>query len=298
MARYVEKNIILITTNPWKVLRNFGHMIKNFRVHFWEINAKHCTEIENYLAIYCSDSLQRLTMTCNTSKIAFKDLQKPLKKVTYLKIIIITDDETIEHIQFPNESNLPNLNEIEIFSNCLYFFEQSSKKLHYDNIEYFTYWAWRERIFPLSFGKLKHLTTAANCQVNDAFCECIGNIKDLKTLKILSTMFFSNSERKFGKMLELPNILSNLEELQFQYSYSISLNDILPFVKHNQSLRKLSIHMDTTNDFVNKNYLHFLETISSNLGIGWKFHTSDILHKNEYYYAANICYVAEKIIDS
>lgn len=56
--------------------------------------------------------------------------------------------------------------------------------------------------------------------------------------------------------------------------------------------------MDTTDDFVNKNYLHFLETISSNLGIGWKFHTSDILHKNEYYYAANICYVAEKIIDS
>lgn len=297
LSRDGEKNIILITTNPWKVLRNFGHMIKNFRVNFSRIQTKLCTEIENYLAIYCSDSLQRLTMTCNTSKIALKDLQKPLENVTYLKIIITTDYESIEHIQFLNESYLPNLNEIEIFSNCLYFFEQSSKKLIYDNIESFTYWAWRERIYPLSFGKLKHLTTAANCQVNDAFCECIGNIKDLKTLKILSTMFLSNSERKFGKMLELPKILSNLEELQFEYSYSISLNDILPFVKNNQSLRKLSIHMDTTDNFVNINYLNFLETISSNLGIGWKFHTSDILHKNEYYYCANICYVAEKIID-
>ncbi|XP_031623438.1 uncharacterized protein LOC116340859 [Contarinia nasturtii] len=239
-SKYDEEKMILIKTNPLKVLRNFGHVIKNFEVDFRWLNAKLCAEIENYLVIYCSDSLQRLCVFPDRSETTFKDLQKPLEKVTYLKIII-TLDQNINHIQFLNESNLPNVNKIEIYSYKFNTFGESSKKIHFENIEYFKYYGMRSSKYPFSFGNLKHLRIRGSCQVKDALCEFIGNVKDLKTLQLNEGCVDADS---LCKILELQNVLSNLEEIQIEclFVLKFSPGDVLRFLKHLKLLRNKRLH--------------------------------------------------------
>lgn len=61
-AEYVlEANPEIMITEPimrFRLLRNFGHMIRNLGINFNNMNVKCCAEIENYLTKYCSNSLQ------------------------------------------------------------------------------------------------------------------------------------------------------------------------------------------------------------------------------------------------
>lgn len=287
------KRKFVVITNPLKLLRNFGHIIKNLRISFKHLSVKHCTEVENYLVRFCSESLQRFVVMCNTSKIIFKDLQKPLKNVTDLKIMM-GKHQNLDHIRFLDENNLPNVNNVYIW----YYDELKdlsvSGKLHYKNIEHFEICAIRLGVYPFSFENLRHLTTDGNCIVNDALCEFIGRLNDLKTLKIKNTMFGFNLD-PFRKILKLQNISSNIVELQFPYHPKISSNDVLLFLKQTRKLRKLSIPGSVP--YIT-HYSDFLQEITSNLDTEWTHHARDLLHKEPgYHHSDKRCLFIERIID-
>lgn len=273
------------------VLRNFGHIIENFRARFSRINAELCAKIENYLAIYCSDSLKRLAMTCNSSRIVFKDLSEPFKKVTDLRIFLVLE-QTYDHIQFLNEGNLPNLNKVEIHSHKSNNLEELEQKIHFENIEYFKFWAYENDKYPFSFGNLKHLTIGGGCQVNDVLCECIGSVGDLRTLGILTRKYALNSG-SFRKILELPNVLSNLEEIQFKYIEDMSLDDVLRFLKSSKNLRKMTFHKYLYCEQTDIVYNNFLEMLSSNMGVEWKLY---LVPRSNGFFIYTV-HVIERIID-
>lgn len=289
-----EKDNTYIARNPFPVLRIFGHMIKKLRVHLTMLNAKAYTELANYLAIYCSDSLEQLFMTCDASKYIFKDLKKPFEKVTRLEIDIKKRENT-PYLRFLNAEILPNVNQMTIFMSTPS--PDSSKTIHFENIEDFTIYS-RSGIYPFSIGNVKHLTIAGNSKINSRLCQFISNVKGMKTLKIQINEWVVDSEW-FAKILDLQNVL-NVKEMQFQYSKGISSHDILQFLNKNRKLRKLTLHIDTTKypSLERSQYEHysiFLETISSNLGTEWKFHTKNMRFK-DLNNIANMCYVAERTI--
>ncbi|XP_055301006.1 uncharacterized protein LOC129567764 [Sitodiplosis mosellana] len=284
----LEQNPLVFITKPiilLKLLRHFGHLIRNLGIGFSKLNMKLCVGIEIYLAKYCSDSLQRFSLICNTSKIAFKDLQKPLKKVIALKIHTVIDQKQ-NHIQFLNESNLPNVQHIYITNHD--GLHNSEKEIHYENIESCTIESLRMDKFPFSFGNLKHFTLAGNICLNDAFCQCISKIEHLKTLKIMDMLIFDSDS--FRKLLELQNILSSVVEMQFSFEKGMSADAVLHFLKQSRSVRKLTIHLhngryrgDKTRD-----YFRMLQTISLNLNDEWKVYIID-----PYRYPFNSIYDSE-----
>lgn len=289
---YIENPTILL-----KVLRNFGCIINSLGIDFQKIrNEKLCVEIENYLATYCSNSLQKLSLTSNQSKIVFSDLQKPFKKVIELKIQL-GHLQYQGHLQFLNEINFPNVSSIKL-DEC-YF--KHPEIIHYENIENFTLHCLTILTYPFSFGNLKHLTLLGLVTVNDALCQCISGIKYLKTLKIIDHDHFNSDS--FRKILELENILSNVEEMHFKYDTRMSVDDILRFLKRNQNLRKLSFCKKKNRmEFYYAQFYNaqFVQPLSTNLGDGWKCYIMDPFLNPFYRYfntytREEYCFVIERI---
>lgn len=281
-----------------KVLRNFGHMIKYFRVCFANVNPKLSIKIEDYLTIYCFDSLQQLSISCHKSRITFNDFRKPLKKLTDLRIIYMLTGECViaDHIQFIDEKNLPNLNKINIRSGIDSFSGEMGKEFHFENVEYFTLCAIREERYPFSFGKLKHLTIWGGCYVNDNLYKLISNIKILKTLRIIRPSNLFGPDR-FHKILESKNVQSNVEEMQFPYEESISSYDILRFVNNCHYLKKLTILMCERSTEGIEKYTKFFEKISLNLGVRWTFQIINVCEHPDYGFCINICFIFERNFD-
>lgn len=262
----LKKNLQIIIENPkilLKLLRNFGHLITNLEIRYWNPNPMVYVGIETYLAKYCSDSVQRLSLKCSyRQKNPFQNVYKPLKKVIALTIILPAY-ETLNQIRFINGNNLPNVQRIYISNRNPKL--SNSDRIHFENIEYFTMHTIRIYSYPFSFGNLKHFTIYGNVVVNNALCECIGEIEHLKTLKIMSFALFSIES--ISKMLELQNVVANVEEIQFKFHDSVSLELILRFLKQSKRLQKLSIHQDMKYSNANTiyKYSNLLQTIPSNL---------------------------------
>lgn len=297
-TRVLEPNPEIFILHPikaFKLLRNFGHMIQNLGINFASFNAKVCTEIENYIAEFCCDSLQRLSLICNKHKPPFDNLQKPLKNVTALKIHMMLSQQ-VNHIRFINEENFPNVKYIFILSKAGQ--RDSEPKIQHKNIECFTLKAdcvcyiWTE--FPFSFDGLKHIIVDGSIHLNDAFCEFIASIEHLQTLKIMS-MHFDNYLPQLRKLLELPNVKTNIVEMQIRYEENaVSSDDIVRFLKQSPKLRKLSIHEPNFNGY---RVSSLVETVSSKLDDEWKIYNIHP-YKNPF---GNVfeytCYVFEKIVD-
>lgn len=287
-----ERHQLFIERNPLKVLRLFGHSIKHLSINFSILNRNLCTIVENYLALYCSESTRKLYIVNNRTRIALEDLQNPLKKVTYFGISTGVEQSS-RNIQLVNEKNLPKVNDIEV--RVLAPYEDHSPNVHFENIENFTLRGIRIYEYPYSFGRLKHLKIDGLYMINDAFCEWIGEIQDLQTLQILHTQYLL-IPGCFTKILNLPNVLSNLQEIFFEYSDEIFAEDIIRFLKISQNLRKLRIHMKRNHYKIRGNYGTFLEILSSNLDGNWKYHKEDICQQPGYYFS-DLLYVVERIID-
>lgn len=257
------------------------------------LNAKLCIEIENYLSEYCSESLQRFSLIVKKSKIPFEHLQKPLKKVNFLKIIMMTDQEQ-HHIQFLNEINLPNVQYLYITNNN-YSLQYSEKKVHYENIKSFTLRTFPMSKLPFSFGNLNHFVLAGNTSINDELIEFISNNKHLTTLSIM-LMEYIASQQSFDKILELQNVQSNLEELQLECT-NLLPDDIVRFIKQCKKLRKLTIH--SSKKWGRTSFLAkaLLEIIPSRLGVAWKLYTIDPYINPFDFFIEHECFVIERIID-
>lgn len=257
---------------------------------FCDLDANFCIEIENYLAIYCSDSVQRLNLAGNTSKILFKDLRKPLKKVTFLKIRLV-GHQNMNHLQYLNEKMFPHLNEIYV-RECSLNIPPETKNIHFEKIEYFTLDFSSIYPFPFIFSNLKHLTLNGIKQIDDALCESIKNMKDLKTLEIIS-LNRAVSE-SLHKLLELQTMLSIVEEVQIVYSKFISPDDVLRFLNQSHNLRKFGVQIDRCG--WNDNLNSFMQSISSNLGAKWTSHVMNPF-KNANDSFIYSCYVFERVVD-
>lgn len=293
----LEPNPLIIITEPiivFKLLRNFGHLIRNLGINFAVLEAKICTEFENYLIKYCSDTLQRFSLGCNMRKFLFVDLKKPFKKMIALKIRTILKQKQ-DHIQFFNETNFPNVNHLIIYDcggNL-----QNSEKIHYENIKYFTYFGLHLKKFPFSFKSLEHLILSYII-IDDDFFDFVGNNKHLKTLKIWKIVHGGkrNWLRNFS---ELPNIQSNLVELSFEFNQNVCVDEIFLFVKQCRQLKKLSFHQENhdSRDFeaVDRGTRAF-QTISSELGAGWRSHIIDPYTISIAFYK-HISFSIERIID-
>lgn len=201
----------------------------------------------------------------------------------------------LDGVSFLNENNnLPNLQHIYIYSTG--FALQDSENIHYENIEHFTLGSVNMSKYPFSFGNLKHLILTGHIEINDSFCKFIGNIKHLQTLKITSTLF-TNPE-SFSKMLELQNILSNVVEMQLKFNESMSLDQILRYLKQSRKLRKLSFHLDyiaekrvvRNGSTVLQRYHHIW--VLSRIFILWI-----LIHFHFVNFFRSKCYVIERITD-
>lgn len=282
-----------------KLLRNFGHLIRNLGISFRTLNDKLCIEIENYLVKYCSNSLQRLILV-SKSKLLFENLQKPFKNITALEIILVIDQNE-DNIRFINESNFPNLQRIYLLNTERKL--QDSEMIHYKNIEYFCLRSsLRTMKFPFSFGNLKHFSISGPIELNDAFCKCIGNIEHLQTLKIISFLGIRchSTTDSFGKIFELKNILTNVVEMQMEFHENITPELVHRLLKQSEKLRKLSFHVHHYPELsATKHFFYFTQTLPSNLDDKWKCYTIDPYHSPCLYvteHAIYSCFVIERII--
>lgn len=295
----LQTNPEIFITKPityFKLLRNFGHMTRNLGINFIILNAKICAEIENYLSKYCSDSLERFSLICNRTKIPFDNLQKPFKKVVALKIHTILEQHR-DHIQYLNETNYPNLQHLLIYNRGNL---KNSEKIHYEYIEHFTFFGMWDK-YPFSFGSLTHLTIA-NASMNDEFYEFLGNVKHLKTLKIMKLScdrYWSSS-----KIFELQNVQSQVVEMSLQFyetMQTMSCDDIFRCLRQSQKMRKLSFHLwKFSRNEISRDVgrcLRLCQTVTAKLGANWTFHVIDPFINPFQTFMRHICFVIERIID-
>lgn len=277
---FIWKPIILL-----KLLRNFGHFIRNLRVDLWATNAKICDKIAMYLAIYCSDSLERFDFSCNGPKTPFENLQKPFKKVHALRIHTNLDQQQ-NFVQCINESNFPNLQYLYI--QTLYRDINPHEKIHHKNVEYLTVECEHMNAFPFSFENLKELNFFGNIEVNDAFCEYIGSIKHLKTMKLKSKPGWSSD--MLDKLLQ--DVPLNVERIRFglrdENCRKMSIETISHFMKQNRNLRKMSFVLKRNTN--NRASEVWLQELSLKLREEWESHMMDP-YKSYIWYK---CYVIER----
>lgn len=301
----MPKNPKIFITNPvtiLKLLRNFGYTLRSVFINFNFFNVKFCAEIEFYLAEYCSESLHRLSLSCNSSKTdLFENLHKPLANVKELRFYTNLD-QNLSPLQF-NQEKLPRLKYVYIDNNCPEL--QHSDPMHFENVEYFTIATLTFRKFPFTFGKLKHLIFLG-VSLKDEWCNFVGNMQHLTTLK----MFNISSHPLLGKMLELQNLVSNIEELQLCLVETICSDDILRFLQNSRNLKSLTLVINRigygykktgiilASDSFIKDIEKIMEVILSNLDPKWKFRIIDPF-RNPYQEDSLVtpyCYVIEKII--
>lgn len=249
-----------------KLLRNFGHLIMNLGVSYIELNAKICAEIEqNYFAKYCSHSIQRLYLESDQKKTTFENLQKSLKNVTTFGIVLHGDYKKSRYL---NESKLPNLRHIIYV--CYDAIREMSEKIDYRHVEYFSLCPILGMVnFPFILENLKHFCLYGNIDVNNAFCEFIGNMEYLKTLKIIC---FQNIGPEISKIFELQNILSNVVEMEIKFQKSLSSELILRFLKRSQNLKTITFqthHPPTLYRHEFQLYSSVMQNVNSNLENEW-----------------------------
>lgn len=259
-----------------KLLRNFGHLVKNLGIDFLDMDSRIRDEIEKYLSIYCSGSLERFFFVCRDWSVCFENIQKPLKMLKALHIETRSDGER-NRVQFMNARNLPNLQHLYIyFVNVI----AQREKIHHENIEDLSIVCFRgTNPFPFSFETVKHLTLHAKIEVDDAFCELIGNAKHLKTLK-LNSCHSTWSSDSLDKLLDLQNIVLNVEELQFALKLEISrkmaIDTITRFLKQSRNLRKMKFHTVACFNTYDTNAVGvWFKKLSSTLSGEWKSYNYD-----------------------
>lgn len=204
------------------------------------MNPKICTEIENYLAEYCSDSLERLHYRTLFVKAPFDVLARPLEKLRAISLYTLLNPakRNIRSTQFITERNLPNLRTIFINTSTTI---DSQEKIIHDNVKYLRLWYTEATTYPFSFRNLNYIQIFGCIKISDSFCEYINELEYLVKLKIRRGICSLDAINSFVKILKLPNILANLKDLEFSLNVEMDVEDILNFTKQSQSLKKISI---------------------------------------------------------
>lgn len=115
-----------------KLLRNFGHLMKDLHIsmllfYYPEL----CRLVESYLFEYCTESVNRLTVTDNF--ISFENIQKPLKNVKTLHM-----EEITFRRELPFNKNFPNLQSLKLGRNT--YWNPSSIRVHFPMLTHLAFY--------------------------------------------------------------------------------------------------------------------------------------------------------------
>lgn len=293
---------------PLKILRNFGWLLRKLDIRFSAFNINICDQIEYYLAEYCSESLNQLSIDANYSRSSSGNLHKPLMGVTHLNIYIMGFKES--NIILNIKENLPALKYVHIYGFNNY---DRFEKLHFNGIDYFkfetdpiSFMMSNMSKYPFSFDTLKHLKFKARVELNDDWFNFVRNLKQhLTTLQIMGVKFDKEHPIDFfAKILETHNFLPKIEELQVELLPYMCPRNILRFLEQSRNLKKLMLNRYKSKYtylpiIIPEDDLKILKTIVSNLGAEWKYHIIyPFLKKPLTYYIPFECYVIERITDS
>lgn len=126
-------NTELFITNPrtlLKVLRNFGFVLHHIYINFNFFKVEFCCEVERYLAMYCSESLEKMSLSCNSAKVLLGNLHKPLANLTALRVYMSLN-QVANNLHFDHKY-LPKLKYIHMQNHCTRF--RNSDTIHFENI--------------------------------------------------------------------------------------------------------------------------------------------------------------------
>lgn len=226
----------------FKLLRNFGHLIRNLGVDLRELSANIYTAIEIYLVEYCSNSLERFAFKIYNYHI-FEHLQKPFDKLIVLAVQAKLELGQRNSFQFINEINLPNLQSL-----CLSAYRINQQdRIHHKNVEYLTVSSVHIIDFPFSFENLKYLFLGIMEEINDTLCQFIGQMKNLKIIRLIFSYTICECSDSLDRLLNLQNISTNVEEIELSSEIvsfrSESIETVFRFMKRSQRVRKVSFDL-------------------------------------------------------
>lgn len=295
----LKKNPNICITNPaiiLKLLRNFGNMLINITVNFRSFSVEGCVEIENYLAEYCSNSLELLSLSFNPSRIVFQGSSIPFIRVIRLRVEINYTEDLRSFL---------NLN--GMFPNIQYlFFQDYSGIQYYDtiafgNMEHFSlYTDSLVADTPISFNKLKHFCydgrdRGRGLYLNDNLYKVFSGGVHLKTLDIKRISLIDSDA--FAKLLKSESFLSNVQEIKMELVNDIPPDCVVRYLAESHSLQRLTLYKVLTSERLWPFQLNqviwsnILRTIISSLSAEWKYYVTNLENpKLE-------CHVFERVTD-
>ncbi|XP_055326295.1 uncharacterized protein LOC129580125, partial [Sitodiplosis mosellana] len=277
----------IIITNPsvaLKFLRNFGCIFEELTISFSFFHVNICTQIEYYLAEFCANTLKRLSLECNKSKNLFEGLHNQLKQVTSLQICLVNSESRLELTQHCLEK-LPSLQYFNVVNNMAIFHGPLSnfplRTVQHLKIDNFGTIMYKN---PFDLKNLKHLCINGEIIITEYMNRSFGAAENLVTLKLMEIEDYFAKD--FEDFWELPNILSNIEEITIDLNRDINSEHILRFLERCQRLKKMALlkHRGRGSDI--------LENITSNLSNEWTFHVINPFIEHCKYCE---CYVIERL---
>lgn len=224
----------------FKLLRNFGHLIRNLGVDFSELSVKICAGIQMYLVEYCSNSLERFAFETRNNRV-FDQLHKPLEKLISLAMQAEVNVGTFS-FQFINEINLPNLQDFMLESYAI----DTPDSIQHKNVEHLTIGHSYKCNFPFLFENLKYLTLQGMIEITDALCEFIDKMVNLKVIKIMTNPSRLHPD-SFNRLLNLQIVLTNVEEVEFSFDIDHSkkqlIETVFRFMSHSPNVKKVSFRL-------------------------------------------------------
>lgn len=181
-------------------------------------------------------------LTIQANKFEETDIKELIKLNPQLERLEIYPIYSVELIAWINDC-LPKLRSLELgglpqeFYGVLRLDHIVNLSLHIDVTPL--------RKIPFVFRKLENLLVVGSLRINEKCLDFFGNIQHLKVLTILGWYGDMHNMRKF---FELNNILSNVEELNFDWIESISSECILRFLQQSHALSKLTINVNKAHE--------------------------------------------------
>ena len=260
-----------------KLLRNFGHLFEDLAINFKCFNINVCAEIELYLSKYCSKSLQRMSIICNSVRAALDGLQTPLIKLNLLRVEI----DPRQHPDFRRLSeNVPNLRYLYVKNDSKYI--EHFERTHFENVEHFGINCGSSpcSALPFSFNKLKHFYFGNHRGIilNKYFYEFLTSAKYLTKLELME--IDSIIDNTFDDILQSEHFLTNIEEITVCMSKIVSPESVIGFLKQSKSLKKFTIYKCYTN---NETHSNIIRTITSGVEDTWNLDVKIINNYTSHY---------------
>lgn len=160
-----------------------------------------------------------------------------------LEKLYIHSNYSPDLIRYAND-HLPKLEHLSLYDLPNAFFQDNQNVIHLNNVAYFShdsnfpyfasYSGDKMCSFPFSFSNLRKCCIL-NLSLNQNTLNSLAKIEDLKILKLKKWQDEGNFMKK---LLKLPNLLKNVEELDLGDTGHVDIEFIIRFLRQSQSIIK------------------------------------------------------------